>query len=418
MVVLAVREVSKTYRRGELEVQVLNHIDLDLGAGDFVSLMGPSGSGKTTLLNIVGGLDSPSSGSVHMNGTDIAALDDAALSTWRTSNVGFVFQQFNLLPVLTAAENVELPLLLFDMTKAERRRRALDALEIVGLEERANHYPRQLSGGEEQRTAVARALVTDPKLIIADEPTGSLDAEAAGNVLDLLQTLNGRFHKTVVMVTHDAQPRPGRRVSRLNKGVLVNDASETRRDSLKFLPLILRNLRRNRRRTVLTTAGIGLSVFVVTALLAVEAGFETLFNRGRSLLNVYEKGVACAVTSRVFDGYLPTIGVVPHVDGATGVLRGLYSYREGQPGRRRGCRLRELPTQEGRRARRQRTDVRTPGRRRARRSRGWRAPRLAGRPNDRAAGGPPPAPRGGHLRHSRHVARGQESSSTRASSRD
>ncbi len=229
---LAVREVSKTYRRGELEVQVLNHIDLDLGAGDFVSLMGPSGSGKTTLLNIVGGLDSPSSGSVHMNGTDIAALDDAALSTWRTSNVGFVFQQFNLLPVLTAAENVELPLLLFDMTKAERRRRALDALEIVGLEERANHYPRQLSGGEEQRTAVARALVTDPKLIIADEPTGSLDAEAAGNVLDLLEALNGRFHKTILMVTHDANAAArAKRVVRLNKGVLVNDATQARRDS-------------------------------------------------------------------------------------------------------------------------------------------------------------------------------------------
>ncbi len=168
-----------------------------------------------------------------MNGTDIAALGDAALSTWRTSNVGFVFQQFNLLPVLTAAENVELPLLLFEhMTKAERRRRALDALEIVGLEERANHYPRQLSGGEEQRTAVARALVTDPKLIIADEPTGSLDAVAAGNVLDLLEALNGRFHKTILMVTHDADAAArAKRVVRLNKGVLVHDATQARRDS-------------------------------------------------------------------------------------------------------------------------------------------------------------------------------------------
>ncbi len=229
---LAVREVSKIYRRGDLDVQALSEIDLDLGAGDFVSLMGPSGSGKTTLLNIVGGLDSPTSGHVLMDGTDIAELDDAALSSWRTSNVGFVFQQFNLLPVLTAMENVELPLLLFDMTKAERRRRALDALEIVGLRPRANHYPRQLSGGEEQRTAIARALVTDPKLIIADEPTGSLDAVAASNVLDLLETLNGRFQKTILMVTHDASAAArAKRVVRLNKGALVQGPSEPRRDS-------------------------------------------------------------------------------------------------------------------------------------------------------------------------------------------
>ncbi len=229
---LAVREVSKTYRRGDLDVEVLSRIDLDLDSGDFVSLMGPSGSGKTTLLNIVGGLDTPSSGHVFVDGTDIAELDDAALSGWRTSNVGFVFQQFNLLPVLTAAENVELPLLLIDMTKAERRRRALDALEIVGLRERANHYPRQLSGGEEQRTAIARALVTDPKLIIADEPTGSLDAVAAGNVLDLLETLNGRYGKTILMVTHDGNAAArAKRVVRLNKGALVHESSPVRRDS-------------------------------------------------------------------------------------------------------------------------------------------------------------------------------------------
>jgi putative ABC transport system ATP-binding protein len=228
---LTVRDVSKTYRRGDLEVEVLSSIDLDLDSGDFVSLMGPSGSGKSTLLNIVGGLDTPTSGHVLMDGIDIAELDDAELSSWRTSNVGFVFQQFNLLPVLTAAENVELPLLLFDMTKAERRRRALDALEIVGLRQRASHYPRQLSGGEEQRTAVARALVTDPRLIIADEPTGSLDAAAAGNVLDLLETLNGRFAKTILMVTHDADAAArAKRVVRLSKGALVHEPS-ARRDS-------------------------------------------------------------------------------------------------------------------------------------------------------------------------------------------
>ncbi len=226
-VLLSVQGVSKSYVRGDQEVAVLRDISLDVESGDFVSLMGPSGSGKTTLLNIAGGIDAPTSGHVVMEGVDIAALPDVQLSSWRTSNIGFVFQQYNLLPVLTALENVELPLLLADMNKAERRRRALTALKIVGLDHRAKHYPRQLSGGEEQRTAVARALVTDPKLIIADEPTGNLDAVAAANVLDLLQALNTDFHKTILMVTHDpsAAARAKRRV-RLNKGVLETDAAE------------------------------------------------------------------------------------------------------------------------------------------------------------------------------------------------
>jgi putative ABC transport system ATP-binding protein len=224
---LSVQEVSKTYARGDHEVRVLTNITLDVGPGDFVSLMGPSGSGKTTLLNIAGGIDSPTSGRVIMDGTDIAELDDGALARWRTANVGFVFQQYNLLPVLTAEENVELPLLLFGMKKEERRRRALTALEIVGLKHRAGHYPRQMSGGEEQRTAIARALVTDPKLIIADEPTGNLDAVAAANVLDLLQALNDGFHKTILMVTHDpAAARRARRLVRLNKGVLEDGPAE------------------------------------------------------------------------------------------------------------------------------------------------------------------------------------------------
>ncbi len=219
---LSVRQVTKTYKRADLEVHVLRDISLEVAAGDYVSLMGPSGSGKTTLLNIIGGIDSPTSGRVLMEATDIAGLDDADLAAWRTANVGFVFQQYNLLPVLTAVENVELPLLLFDMAKDERRRRALDALAIVGLGDRADHYPRQMSGGEEQRTAVARALVTDPKLLIADEPTGNLDAVAAVNVLDLLQTLNEEFRKTIVMVTHDpGAAKRAKRIVHLNKGVLV-----------------------------------------------------------------------------------------------------------------------------------------------------------------------------------------------------
>jgi len=224
---LSVQQVSKSYSRGEQDVSVLKDINFEVQAGDYVALMGPSGSGKTTLLNIIGGIDSPTSGRVLMEGADISQLADAELAAWRTSNVGFVFQQYNLLPVLTAVENVELPLLLLDMTKDERRRRALTALEIVGLKPRAHHYPRQMSGGEEQRTSVARALVTDPKLIIADEPTGNLDAAAASNVLDLLQTLNEKFQKTILMVTHD----PGaagraKRTVRLNKGALVQDAGQ------------------------------------------------------------------------------------------------------------------------------------------------------------------------------------------------
>jgi putative ABC transport system ATP-binding protein len=221
---LEVKDLSKTYRRGDLDLDVLKSINLELDAGDYVSLMGPSGSGKTTLLNIIGGIDSPTSGTVTVAGTNIAELDDKGLAEWRTANVGFVFQQYNLLPVLSAVENVELPLLLYDMPKQERRRRALAALEVVGLAHRAHHYPRQMSGGEEQRTAVARAFVTDPRLIIADEPTGNLDATAAANVLDLLGVLNRELGKTILMVTHDsAAAARARRVVRLNKGELLQE---------------------------------------------------------------------------------------------------------------------------------------------------------------------------------------------------
>lgn len=223
---LSVRGVTKTYRRAEQEVSVLDGIDLDLEAGDYISLMGPSGSGKTTLLNIVAGIDSPTDGQVIVAGTDIARLGDAELAAWRTTHVGLVFQQYNLLPVLTAVENVELPLLLFDLDKRERRRRALDALEVVGLGHRAHHHPRQMSGGEEQRTAVARALVTDPRLIVADEPTGNLDAASAGNVLDLLRLLNAELGKTILMVTHDpAAAARAKRLVRLNKGALVEEGA-------------------------------------------------------------------------------------------------------------------------------------------------------------------------------------------------
>lgn len=224
---LSIRGVSKSYVREDQHISVLRDINLEVNTGDFVSLMGPSGSGKTTLLNIAGGIDSPTSGHVVMNDVDISGLGDTDLSKWRTTNVGFVFQQYNLLPVLTALENVELPLFLLDMSQDERRRRAMTALTIVGLEHRAHHYPRQMSGGEEQRTAMARALVTDPRLIIADEPTGNLDAAAAANVLDLLQSLNTDFGKTVLMVTHDPSAAArAKRCVRLNKGTLEAHTAE------------------------------------------------------------------------------------------------------------------------------------------------------------------------------------------------
>ncbi|HMA97236.1 MAG TPA: ABC transporter ATP-binding protein [Polyangiaceae bacterium] len=225
-VILQARNVAKVYERGGQSVNVLNSITLDVPRGDYVALMGPSGSGKTTLLNIIGGLDSPTSGSVVVDGTDISALSDQGLAAWRSANIGFIFQQYNLLPVLTALENVEFPLLLFKMGKQERRRRALAALELVGLAARAHHFPRQMSGGEEQRTSIARAMVTDPKLIIADEPTGNLDAAAAANILDLIERLNRDLKKTILMVTHDPNAgKRAKRLARLYKGDLSTDPS-------------------------------------------------------------------------------------------------------------------------------------------------------------------------------------------------
>ncbi|WP_375759628.1 ABC transporter ATP-binding protein [Corallococcus exercitus] len=213
--------VSKTYRRGTVEVPVLAGVDLTIGTGAFEAFMGPSGSGKSTLLNLVSGLDQPTRGHVEVAGRDLAELDDRELSDWRAAHVGFVFQLYNLIPVLTAAENVELPLLLAPLTRGERRRHVAAALELVGLTHRVSHRPPQLSGGEQQRVAIARAIVSDPDLIIADEPTGDLDRKAAEAVLDLFGVLHRELHKTLVMVTHDphAAERAGR-VHHLDKGVL------------------------------------------------------------------------------------------------------------------------------------------------------------------------------------------------------
>jgi len=202
---IRVHHVTKSYRRGGETLVVLDRLDLEMQAGHFYALMGPSGSGKTTLLNLVGGLDQPDSGELFVAGEDLAELSGAELARWRAANVGFVFQGFNLIPVLTALENVELPLTLSPLSRWQRREHAMYALKLVGLEDRARHRPKQLSGGQEQRVAIARAIASDPKIILADEPTGDLDRVSAKQVLDLLQRLNREFKKTVLMVTHDPQ---------------------------------------------------------------------------------------------------------------------------------------------------------------------------------------------------------------------
>ena len=214
--------VQKNYTRGNERIDVLQGVNLEIPQGDFLALMGPSGSGKTTLLNLMGGLDRPSSGSIEVGGTNIAALSGGQLSKWRSHNIGFVFQLYNLLPVLTAERNVDLPLLLTNLSKAERRKRVAIALKVVGLSDRAKHYPRQLSGGQEQRVGIARAIVTDPTLLLCDEPTGDLDRKAGNEILDLLQALNRDHGKTIVMVTHD--PHAAERAKRtlhLEKGQLM-----------------------------------------------------------------------------------------------------------------------------------------------------------------------------------------------------
>jgi len=222
-----VRGVRKVYRRDTQEITVLDGIDLQVPAGEFVALMGPSGSGKTTLLNLIAGIDRPTSGQVIVAGTDVARLSESELARWRSRNVGFIFQFYNLIPVLRAVENVELPLLLTSLSKRERRERALTALKVVGLADRSGHYPRQLSGGQEQRVAIARAIVGDPSVLVADEPTGDLDAKSAEDILALMETLNREFQKTIVMVTHDPlAANRAARVLHLDKGRLVGDVDQ------------------------------------------------------------------------------------------------------------------------------------------------------------------------------------------------
>jgi putative ABC transport system ATP-binding protein len=221
-----IRQLTKTYMRGKQALEVLHGINLDIPEGDFVALMGPSGSGKTTLLNLIGGIDSPTSGVLTIDGQRIDDLSGDELALWRANTVGFIFQSYNLMPVLSAQKNVELPLLLTDMRASERRHRAHIALQLVGIVDRANHKPNELSGGQQQRVAIARALVSDPRILICDEPTGDLDRKTADEVLRLLQQLNSDFGKTIVMVTHDPKAAEyAKRTVHLDKGTLAPVAS-------------------------------------------------------------------------------------------------------------------------------------------------------------------------------------------------
>src|SRR5476649_1052234 len=223
---IEIRDVSKIYERGRQKVEVLHHIDLDVAQGEFLALMGPSGSGKTTLLNLIGGLDSPSGGSIAVGGQRIDNLGATALAKWRASNVGLVFQFYNLMPTLSAQRNVELPLLLTKLSAAERRKRAAIALQLVGLADRATHKPTELSGGQQQRVSIARAIVSDPKLLVCDEPTGDLDRQSAEEVLALLRALNRDHGKTILMVTHDPKAAEyANQTLHLDKGTLVEQAA-------------------------------------------------------------------------------------------------------------------------------------------------------------------------------------------------
>jgi putative ABC transport system ATP-binding protein len=218
-----IRNLNKTYQRGDQLIPVLENVNLDIQSGEFVALMGPSGSGKSTLLNLIAGIDKPTSGSLYIDGVDITSLSESQLADWRAANVGFIFQFYNLMPVLTAFENVELPLLLTSLSRSQRKEHVEAALSMVSLTDRMDHYPNELSGGQQQRVAIARALVTDPTLIVADEPTGDLDRDTANEVLDLLDALNADLGKTIIMVTHD--PKSASRAKRLvmlEKGELMN----------------------------------------------------------------------------------------------------------------------------------------------------------------------------------------------------
>ena len=227
MTLIQCKSLTREYQKGDNVIRPLDELSLDVPAGDFLALMGPSGSGKTTLLNLIAGIDSPTSGSLVIDGVDLATLSRNKLAAWRSQNVGYIFQLYNLVPVLTAYENIELPMLLYRMSRKEREKRVMTALTRVGIEDRADHFPRQLSGGQEQRVAIARAIVTDPKIIVADEPTGDLDKSSAHSIMSLLQELNRDLGKTIIMVTHDPKTTAyAKRTLHLEKGRLVENGEQ------------------------------------------------------------------------------------------------------------------------------------------------------------------------------------------------
>ncbi|HKJ32567.1 MAG TPA: ABC transporter ATP-binding protein [Balneolales bacterium] len=232
---LQIKHVSKSFIQGEVITPVLEDVNLDVFPGDFIALMGPSGSGKSTLLNIISGLDAPTSGDVIMDDYSIIGLDENALAKWRHENIGFIFQQYNLMPVLSTYENVELPLLLFEMSRKERRERVKAAISIVGLDDRIDYFPRQLSGGQQQRVCIARAIVTDPRIIIGDEPTGNLDYRSTDDVLALFDILNNDLEKTIIMVTHDPHAaKRAKTIEQLLKGRLLTPEEKDTMDSNEF----------------------------------------------------------------------------------------------------------------------------------------------------------------------------------------
>jgi putative ABC transport system ATP-binding protein len=232
MSIIVCQNLSKEYSKGDASIRPLDGLDIEIARGEFLALMGPSGSGKTTLLNLIAAIDSPTGGALVIDGTDISTLSRNSLAAWRSTHVGYVFQLYNLVPVLTAYENVELPLLLHKLNRAERHKRIVTALERVGIEDRSDHYPRQLSGGQEQRVAIARAIVTDPEIIVADEPTGDLDKESAHTVMQLLQSLNKDLNKTIIMVTHDPKSTEyAQRTLHLDKGRLIEQTTAQHEES-------------------------------------------------------------------------------------------------------------------------------------------------------------------------------------------
>ena len=263
-----IRDVHKHFTRGNERIDVLKGVSLDIPQGDYLALMGPSGSGKTTLLNLMGGLDTPTEGVVDMDGLRVSSLRGSRLSRWRSGNIGFVFQLYNLLPKLTAEKNVELPLLLTKLSKTERRERVAIALKVVGLADRAKHYPSQLSGGQEQRVGIARAIVTDPALLLCDEPTGDLDRKASEEILDLLQALNRDHGKTIVMVTHD--PHAAERASE----PCISRRVSLGRRLMRFLPLIWMNVWRRRIRTTFTLLSIFIAFMLFGIVMTVRAAFS------------------------------------------------------------------------------------------------------------------------------------------------